>query len=335
MPLTIQVKSEQDDPPKLVFDLPRVVIGRSSGSDVRLPDPSVSLRHATIRQRGADYIVLDEGSTNGTFVGPVKLSPGAPRVVKHGERVRVGRVWLEVGVDTGASPSGPAATRELALRLVAGAMEAEGSPGAPSIVVESGPDAGASFKLEEFQRTYTLGRNADCDWVLKDEDLSRRHLQIRRVGAEVMVKDCASKNGSLLESAPLERERTWQPGQRISAGQSVFGLSDPVHETLALIDAADDERVDDDIEEPLRAPERESTSPAAKKGKKRRSKPGSSPDFEESQVSEEAPAEARVADRPAAAGRRSSWSGIDLLVALVSLIVLGASIAGFIWLMGG
>jgi pSer/pThr/pTyr-binding forkhead associated (FHA) protein len=345
MPLTIQVRSEQDDPPKLVFDLPRVVIGRSSGSDVRLPDTSVSQRHATIRQRGADYIVLDEGSTNGTFVGPVQLSPGAPRVVKSGDRIRVGRVWLEIGVDSGATPSGPPATKELALRLVAGALEADGSPGAPSIQVEAGPDRGATLVLNEFQRTYTLGRTPDCDLVLGDEDLSRRHLQVRRVGADVMVKDCASKNGSSLDQAPLDRERAWGVGQRVRAGQSVFTLSDPVQETLARIDSAEDERVEGEIEEPIAAP-RESDPPRPSRKSKRAGASGQAERYSgaaDDYAATPATSEGTHDDVPAPAPTRSpstrrgrsAWNAIDLLVALVSLIVLGASIAGFVWLMGG
>ena len=78
MALTVVVRSGEGEPaPRITFDAPRIVIGRGDGCEVRLPDPSVSHRHASIRQRGTDYIVLDEGSTNGTFVGPVRLSPQA------------------------------------------------------------------------------------------------------------------------------------------------------------------------------------------------------------------------------------------------------------------
>jgi len=63
---------------------------------VRLPDPTVSHRHASLRQRGTDYIIVDEDSTNGTFVGPVRLPPQTPRVIRSGDLVRVGRVWLEL-----------------------------------------------------------------------------------------------------------------------------------------------------------------------------------------------------------------------------------------------
>ena len=69
MALTIVVRSgDSDSPPSITFDAPRIVIGRGESCEVRLPDPSVSHRHASIRQRGSDYLVVDEGSTNGTFV---------------------------------------------------------------------------------------------------------------------------------------------------------------------------------------------------------------------------------------------------------------------------
>src|ERR1700755_2217459 len=119
MALTIVVRSgEGTSLPRITFDAPRIVIGRGDGCEVRLPDPSVSLRHASFRQRGAEYIVMDEGRTNGTFVGGVRLSPQSPRVVRTGDLVRVGRVWLEARVEHAMpTQNAPLATRELALAL--------------------------------------------------------------------------------------------------------------------------------------------------------------------------------------------------------------------------
>ena len=73
MPVTVLVRSASADrdqreaagahgsaaAPSLTFDGPRVVIGRGQGSDVRLPDPSVSTRHATIRAQGTEYAIVD------------------------------------------------------------------------------------------------------------------------------------------------------------------------------------------------------------------------------------------------------------------------------------
>src|SRR5260221_12915277 len=100
MALTVVVRSSAgESAPRITFDSPRIIIGRGEGCEVCLLDPSVSHRHASIRQRGSEYIVLDEGSSNGTFVGSVRLSAGAPRVAKSGELVRVGRIWLELLVE--------------------------------------------------------------------------------------------------------------------------------------------------------------------------------------------------------------------------------------------
>jgi hypothetical protein len=60
---------------------PRVVIGRSQGTDIRLQDPNVSRRHAEIRQEGTAYWIVDLGSTNGLEINGrrverAKLEPG-------------------------------------------------------------------------------------------------------------------------------------------------------------------------------------------------------------------------------------------------------------------
>src|SRR4051812_34570868 len=102
MSVTVVVRSgatAKNSGPALTFDGHRIVIGRSSGSDVRLPDPSVSLRHASIRAQGGEYAIFDEGSTNGTWVGSSRLDAHTPRTVRTGDLVRLGRVWLEVVVD--------------------------------------------------------------------------------------------------------------------------------------------------------------------------------------------------------------------------------------------
>jgi pSer/pThr/pTyr-binding forkhead associated (FHA) protein len=57
------------------------VIGRSQGTDIGWRTPNVSRRHAEIRREGADYLVVDLGSTNGTEVNGsrverAKLEPG-------------------------------------------------------------------------------------------------------------------------------------------------------------------------------------------------------------------------------------------------------------------
>ncbi|HEX7671490.1 MAG TPA: FHA domain-containing protein [Polyangiaceae bacterium] len=328
MALTIVVRSaEGKSAPRITFDAPRIVIGRGDGCEVRLPDPSVSHRHASIRQRGAEYIVMDEGSTNGTFAGPVKLSPQAPRVIRSGDLLRVGRVWLEVLVEQALpTQNGPLATRELALALVADALASEGSSAALEVKVVEGPGAGAKLVIDAFDHAFVVGRAKSADLDLDDSDLSRRHLEIIRRGERLVVRDLGSKNGSALGDKKLEpnEETTWPKGETLKLGKCRLAYEDPVGEALEELERAADERI---LASELIDPPTSTSSPrpAASPGA------SSTDTFDTSSLKRGAPITARP--RRTVPSESVGWTAGDVFVALIAVGVLALSIAGLIWLM--
>lgn len=64
----------------------RMVIGRAEGADVRLDDAAVSKQHAAIEPVGNDHILLDLGSSNGTFVNGERETR---HLLKHGDVFRI------------------------------------------------------------------------------------------------------------------------------------------------------------------------------------------------------------------------------------------------------
>jgi len=251
MPLTVTVRSEGEGEggPSLTFDAARVVVGRGSSCDVRLPDPSVSQRHAVFRAQGAEYQILDEGSTNGTFVGGVRLAPKAPRTLRSGDLVRVGRVWLEVRIDQSApTPDLALATRDLALALVQNAMRQQGDLTTPTVSIVEGPDLGATLPLADEGRVYVVGRGETCDLPLADADASREHLQIVRRGATVLLRDLGSRNGSRLGEQPIAfgRDVPWRSASMVRVGATVLALEEPVASALGELESAADERMKPD-----------------------------------------------------------------------------------------
>lgn len=68
------------------------VIGRLQGSEVEIADKGASRRHAEIRRRGGDFVIVDLGSTNGTLVNE---SPISEQVLQEGDRITIGRTVLE------------------------------------------------------------------------------------------------------------------------------------------------------------------------------------------------------------------------------------------------
>ncbi|GAA4372479.1 FHA domain-containing protein FhaB/FipA [Nocardioides caricicola] len=71
-----------------------VLIGRGTDAAIRLDDDYVSTRHARIAASGDQWFVEDLGSTNGTFVGTVRITQ--PTTITLGTQVRIGKTILEL-----------------------------------------------------------------------------------------------------------------------------------------------------------------------------------------------------------------------------------------------
>lgn len=306
--------------PRLVFDCPRIVVGRGESCDIRLPDPTVSARHASIRQRGADYVLLDEGSTNGTVLDTVRLPPQSPRVLKAGDRVRVGAVWLVVGFDASAWPTPPARARAVAVDRVLQVLAREGEDVRPSLEVVEGPDAGRSLRLDP-DRTYVIGR-AEVDVRLADELVGRRHVEVRREGDAVLVRDLGSRAGTLLGDRPVgDKEIAWRPGTPLHLGETTLALRFEAITALAEIERSPDQKLRPDECPPFPLADPEVVAPPILDA------PAEHAAFECEPSPRPAPVHA-IAKRDEA-----RWRVLDFLVVLLALGVLTVSGAGLVYLM--
>src|SRR5262249_28104175 len=83
--------------------------GRNEQNDVPIDDPTVSGFHCEIRFEGQNVIVLDLGSTNGTFINSVPIRRQA--ILEPGQTLKLGSVELFFPPEAsppGAPPTGPA-----------------------------------------------------------------------------------------------------------------------------------------------------------------------------------------------------------------------------------
>lgn len=329
MPLTVVVRShgasalrshEATEPPSLTFDGARVAIGRGAGCDVRLPDPTVSHRHASIRADAGVYSVIDEGSTNGTFVGKTRLSPRAPRTLQSGDLLRVGNVWLEIRLDQRPETRDLSqASRELALAMVTRALEARGEATHGRIVVVEGPDAGASLPLLEEGRIYSIGHDERCALKFDEPTPEPFVLQVVRRRGLVAVRDLGPEARAFLGETPLSpgADAHWKPGVTLQIGHTALTLNEPVVEALTELEAAPDEKL-----EPDRAP-----SPPTLEEDAPPEPETTAPD-EAEPAAPEAPAAPPSKRPPRATLATSQWVGV-----LVAVTVILASLSGLFWLL--
>jgi hypothetical protein len=71
-----------------------IVIGRGSDAAIILDDDYASTRHARIAVSGDQWFVEDLGSTNGTYIGSVRINQ--PTAISLGTQVRIGKTILEL-----------------------------------------------------------------------------------------------------------------------------------------------------------------------------------------------------------------------------------------------
>src|SRR2546423_13989222 len=75
------------------FETESVTIGRGAENDVVLNDAGVSRTHARIKKQGAAWILLDNGSANGTELNGVTIQK--PSALRAGDKIGVGPVTFE------------------------------------------------------------------------------------------------------------------------------------------------------------------------------------------------------------------------------------------------
>lgn len=89
----------------------RTTVGRLEDNTFQIPEPSVSSHHCEVILRGAEVVIRDLDSTNGTFISGNKITE-AP--LKPGQILRLGQIEMRLETDATA----PAAPKKLDQTMV-------------------------------------------------------------------------------------------------------------------------------------------------------------------------------------------------------------------------
>lgn len=84
-----------------VFEGSEVTVGRVRGNDLVLSKGNVSKRHARLTQKDGRFVVVDQNSTNGTYVNRQRIVQAT--IVREGDRIYIGDFILRIE-DAGGNP---------------------------------------------------------------------------------------------------------------------------------------------------------------------------------------------------------------------------------------
>lgn len=226
------------------------LVGREvpTGGLTLAEDHSVSRVHAAVTVGSGRPVVVDRGSTNGTFVNGRRI--GAPTALSAGDTVTVGQSVLELAttreIQGKAPPEGGRGSVRLRASLGAPAGSASRRPteaiptsatvaGAPPIVaprrptgsewallIAAGPRAGARHVLPYGETR--IGRDDEFNGLSlgPDQAASLDHARLSVSPDQLVLTDSGSTNGTVVNGVRIDGPVALAPADVIAIGDSVL-----------------------------------------------------------------------------------------------------------------
>src|SRR3990172_8853271 len=85
------------------------------------------------------------------------------------------------------------------------------------LVLKSGPNSGQAFPLETSE--IIIGRDIAATFVINDPEVSRRHARLSLQGANYVIEDLGSTNGTMVSGQRLAGPYILRPGEMITFGE--------------------------------------------------------------------------------------------------------------------
>lgn len=204
----------------------RTLIGRSTLNDVILSGDQVSRQHAVIEKRDGSYWLSDTSST-GTWFNREKLL--APASLHDGHEIMIGDWSLTFRL---TSPVEQAESHERLTQITRLTdvqdkaetrilkLEHDGvslRSLRPLLIIEDAEGGKSHFLIKN--KRVVVGGDEDCDIVLKDKFVSKKHLEISPCDGGFRVTDLDSTNGTMVAGASI-REMYVCENQEIRLGES-------------------------------------------------------------------------------------------------------------------
>lgn len=202
----LKVQLQVEGGPSLTSAVARISLGAVEGNDLVLDEPSVSRFHAELERTEHGYRLRDLGSTNGTYVGNLRVTDafleGSATLRLGGAKVRfsVGREREELTLFPG-SRYGRLVGRSVAMRMLFSQLE----------------------RLAKTQATVLIQGESGTG---KEQVACAIHEHGPRKGGPMVVVDCGSIPSELVESELFGHEKgafTGASGERKGAFEAAKG----------------------------------------------------------------------------------------------------------------
>lgn len=239
--LTAVIEMEGQEPRALTHEsnARTILLGRDDSADFKLPLATISRHHARVSQADNVYVIEDLGSTHGTLVNGKPMLKNEKRVLRDGDVIDITRakITCTIAANQVASMDPGEDTQAMAVKAVQGILGrlGEAQSEGPFIRIISGADEGKRFPLSGNLSEWSFGRSRECECVLNDPNVSRRHALIKKDWNGFIIQDLGSRNGILINDRLIRKPRRLADKDEITIGPMRLIFIDPDAELLASL----------------------------------------------------------------------------------------------------
>ncbi len=229
-----------------------IILGRDGSADFQIPLSTISRQHARIVESDGVYVIEDLGSTHGTIINGRKLSKGEKKVLKDGDIIELTKAKVKVSIETEKLIEAVAGegTKAIAARAVQGILGrlGEARSEGPYFRVLNGADEGTRFTMQGNFTEWNFGRSKDCEFVLNDPNVSRRHARVKKDWSGFIIEDLGSKNGVLVNDQLVKKSRRLKDRDEVTIGPVKAVYIDPDADLLRALEDVPGFKVEEPIE---------------------------------------------------------------------------------------
>lgn len=218
-----------------------ITLGRDNKCEFKIPATTISRQHCRIYFQDQTYIIHDLRSTHGTSVNGKKLEGDEKKVLNNGDVIDLANVRITVSIEVeqqeevGIGEKTQALAAKAVEEILSGINLGQSHDEGPYLRVLNGIDEGTRFVFGNSNEWY-MGRSKDCDFIINDPNISRRHAIIRKDWEGYYVEDLGSKNGVLVNDKKVIKRRFLRHRDEIVIGPIKLLYVDPNFELLNAID---------------------------------------------------------------------------------------------------
>lgn len=199
-------------------------LGSAASNAVVLKGEGVQQAHASLLldRRGLTLIVRDGAQTTHVNARPVREKA----ILRVGDLVSIGNVLVAVKPDSDQYVSGrvpPKSSSEEAMSEPNTETRYRMAPPKAVLRGVSGPYFG---KVIPISGRLTIGRGNDCDLVLDEPEMSRRHAMVEATPAGIWLRDLGSANGTYVNGVQV-RDAVLYTGDQLAFDRNRFLIEAP------------------------------------------------------------------------------------------------------------